>query len=320
MQTSFTSQISYSPYIRFSREQWSGLRATTPLPMSEEELDLLRGVNEQVSLREVSEVYLPLSRLLNLYVAKKQELHRVTSAFHGNHTRQVPYIIGIAGSVAVGKSTTARIIQALLARWSNHPKVDLIATDGFLYPNRVLKNRGLMKRKGFPESYDRRRLIRFLADVKSGNPEVKAPVYSHLTYDIVPGEVQTIRQPDIVIVEGLTVLQTSGDFEALSAPRLFVSDFFDFSIYVDAKESDIQEWYKERFLTLRETAFKDKNSYFHQYASLSEGKAKEVGLQIWEEINQPNLRENIEPTKFRAHLILQKGGDHSVQQVNLRKL
>ncbi|QQE81048.1 type I pantothenate kinase [Alicyclobacillus sp. SO9] len=320
METSFTSEISYSPYIRFSREQWSGLRATTPLPMSEEELEVLRGVNEQVSLREVSEAYLPLSRLLNLYVAKKQELYRVTSAFHGNHTRQVPYIIGIAGSVAVGKSTTARIIQALLARWPNHPTVDLIATDGFLYPNRVLKERGLMKRKGFPESYDRRRLIRFLADVKSGKPEVYAPVYSHLTYDIVSGEVQTIRQPDIVIVEGLTVLQTSGDFGALSVPRMFVSDFFDFSIYVDANEADIQQWYKERFLTLRETAFRDKNSYFHQYASLAKDKAEEVAQQIWEEINQPNLRENIEPTKFRAHLILEKGRDHSVQQVNLRKL
>jgi len=320
MNTSTAQSISYSPYIQFTREQWSKLRESTPLPLSEQELASLRGVNEKVSLDEVSQIYLPLSRLLNLYVAKKQELYRVASAFHGNHTRQVPYIIGVAGSVAVGKSTVSRIIQALLARWSNHPRVELIATDGFLYPNRILASRGLMQRKGFPESYDRRGLLRFLAEVKSGNPEVSAPVYSHVKYDIVSGEYQVIHQPDILIVEGLNVLQTVLESNPRQGPRLFVSDFFDFSVYVDAMEEDVKSWYIERFLTLRETSFQDRDAYFHRYASFSQKEAIETASEIWDDINAPNLHENIEPTKFRADLILEKGPNHSIQRVNLRKL
>jgi type I pantothenate kinase len=310
----------FSPYVTLQREEWRTLRASTPLPLSEEELERLRSLNDRISLDEVREVYLPLSRLLNLYVAAKQNLYVATNAFLGNLGEKVPFIIGIAGSVAVGKSTTARIIQTLLARWPNHPKVDLVTTDGFLYPNRILEERGIMNRKGFPESYDVKALIRFLADVKSGKPEVHAPVYSHLTYDIVPGESIVIRQPDIVIVEGLNVLQTSGADVHSKAPRLFVSDFFDFSIYVDAKEEHIQNWYVERFQALRETAFRDKTSFFHRFSTLTDEEAVEMALRIWREINGKNLAENILPTRERADLILEKGEDHSVQRVRLRKL
>jgi type I pantothenate kinase len=231
----------------------------------------------------------------------------------------VPYVIGIAGSVAVGKSTTARILRALLARWPNHPKVDLITTDGFLYPNRVLEERGLMGRKGFPESYDLRRLVRFMADVKAGQPEVAAPVYSHRTYDILPDELHVVRQPDIMIVEGLNVLET-GDGHPGRMPRTFVSDFFDFSIYVDADEAHVEQWYVDRFLTLRDTVFRDERSYFHRYAGLSTDEAVEVARQIWREINGVNLRENIRPTRERARLILEKGADHSVERVKLWKI
>jgi type I pantothenate kinase len=308
-----------SPYVRFTREEWARLRAATPLTLTEADLEHLRGINERIDLDEVADIYLPLSRLLNLYIAASQNLHRVSDTFLGSPAGKVPYVIAIAGSVAVGKSTTARILQALLARWPDHPQVDLVTTDGFLFPNRALEERGLMDRKGFPESYDLRRLVRFLADVKSGRQEVHAPVYSHLTYDIVPGDEQVVRHPDIVIIEGLTVLQ-AGDGREGRPPQLFVSDFFDFSIYVDADETDIEQWYLERFLTLRETAFTDERSFFHHFAALSEDEAIQVARQIWRSINGANLHENILPTRERARLILEKAPDHSVRAVRLRKL
>jgi type I pantothenate kinase len=309
----------FSPYISFSQAEWSRLRANTPLTLTAADVDRVRGINERLSLEEVSTAYLPLSRLLNLYVAATQGLHRATGEFLGNTSAKVPFVIGIGGSVAVGKSTTARVLRELLARWPHHPKVDLVTTDGFLYPNRVLKARGLMNRKGFPESYDIGRLLRFVADVKSGVTEVSAPVYSHLHYDVVAGAAHAIRQPDIVILEGLNVLQT-GAVPHRRKPPIFVSDFFDFSIYVDARPSHITGWYVERFLTLCRTAFQDPASYFHRYASLSEEAARETAMQIWHDINEINLRENILPTRSRADLILAKGADHTVQRVLLRKI
>lgn len=311
----------YSPYITFTRDEWKKLSNNTPLTLSEDELEKLRGINENISMTEVKEIYLPLSRLLNLYVQATQELHKATNTFMGSHTEKVPYIIGIAGSVAVGKSTTARVLQALLARWPNHPKVDLVTTDGFLYPNAVLEERGLMKRKGFPESYDIRRLIRFLADIKSGREEVSCPIYSHLVYDIVPGQEQVIRRPDILIVEGLNVLQIGTPPGELGAvPNVFVSDFFDFSIYVDAEIKDIERWYIERFLLLRDTAFRNPDSYFRRYANLSQEESVETARAIWKEINEVNLIQNILPTRSRAQLILRKGQNHLVERVLLRRL
>lgn len=309
-----------SPYLRFSRAEWASLRASTPLPLTEHDLSTLRGINEDISLDEVAGIYLPLSRLLNLYVSAIQSLHKATDTFLGHLPAKVPYIIGIAGSVAVGKSTMARILQALLSRWPDHPKVDLVTTDGFLYPTAVLEKRGLMNRKGFPESYDQRRLVRFLTEIKSGQAEVAAPVYSHLIYDIVDGAAQTVRQPDVLIVEGLNVLQSGQPRNPPRGQGIFVSDFFDFSIYIDADEETIESWYVARFLKFRETIFRNPESYFNRYSNLSREEATERAHSIWREINGPNLRDNIQPTRERAQLILRKGAGHSVEEVRLRKL
>ena len=321
-------------YHRFDHESWGGLRASTPLTLDESDLERVRGIHERLALDEVVEIYLPLSRLLNLYVGASQGLFRATDTFLGHRQRNVPYVVGIAGSVAVGKSTTARLLQLLLSRWENHPKVDLVTTDGFLYPNRELERRGLMGRKGFPESYDLPRLLRFLAEVKSGKDEVRAPVYSHQVYDIVDGEEIVVRRPDIVLVEGLNVLQVGSTTSPAAAlptrvslddgqrpdARRFPSDFFDFSIYVDASADVIEQWYVDRFLTLRATVFTDPDSYFHRYARLSDDEAEEVARGIWQAINGPNLRQNILPTRERAQLILEKGEDHVVRRVSLRRL
>ncbi len=308
---------SASPYMRFSAAEWANLRAFTPLSLSEADLDRIRGINVELSLDEVATIYLPLSRLLNLHVGASQELYRASDTFLGRLPAKVPFIIGVAGSVAVGKSTTARVLQALLGRWPDHPRVDLITTDGFLYPNAVLEERGLMQRKGFPESYDRRRLLQFIRDIKSGLPEVSAPIYSHLTYDILPDEELIVRQPDIVIIEGLNVLQTGTVDETNPA---FVSDFFDFSIYVHAEVEHVRQWYVERFFTLRETAFRDTNSFFHRFASLTDEEATQTATNIWTSINERNLVENILPTRSRANLILHKGENHLVTDVELRRL
>ncbi len=309
----------YSLYTRFSREEWGKLREDTPLTLSESELAELRGLNERVSLDEVADIYLPLARLLRLYVDASQNLFHATGAFLGNPAKKVPYVIGLAGSVAVGKSTTARILRALLSRQANHPKVDLIPTDGFLYPNRVLQEQGLMERKGFPESYDVHSLFRLLSDLKSGLPNLRAPVYSHLHYDVSRDRFICVDQPDVVLVEGLNILQ-SGPSAGNPNTSIFISDFFDFSIYLDAEEQLIRNWYVQRFLTLRDTAFQSPESYFHRYASLTQAQAAQVAEEIWETINGRNLRENILPTRPRADLILQKAADHSIQAVDLRKL
>ncbi|MEM9202097.1 MAG: type I pantothenate kinase [Actinomycetota bacterium] len=301
-------------YLTFSRDDWAALRAATPMTLREHDLAQLQGINEEIDLDEVAAVYLPLSRLLNLYVSAVQDLQRVTSTFLGSIAPKVPYIIGVAGSVAVGKSTFARILQALLSRWPDHPQVDLVTTDGFLYPNAELERRGLMERKGFPESYDTRALVDFLRGVKSGEPEIHAPVYDHVSYDIRPGETVAVCQPDIVIVEGLNVLQVD------RASSEFVSDSFDFSIYVDADEADIEEWYVERFFAFRQSVFRNPDSYFTNFAGLSDAEAEQVARSIWASINGKNLAENIAPTRDRASLILHKATDHRVGQVQLRRL
>jgi type I pantothenate kinase len=297
----------------FSRAEWAALRANTPLTLSEDDLEALRSVNEFVSLAEVEETYLPLSRLLNLHVSAALNLAHVKDAFLGQPAAKTPYIIAVAGSVAVGKSTFARILRTLIARWPDRPKVELVTTDGFLFPTAVLEERGLMGRKGFPESYDTRRMLRFLTEIKSGYPEVEAPVYSHVAYDIVPGETQIVRQPDVLIFEGLNVLQ------AVASP-LQASDFFDFSVYIDADEDDIEAWYLERFLLLQKTAFHDPEAYFQRYKDLSEQDAVQFAREVWRSINLPNLHENIVPTRERASLILTKRPDHTVGEVRLRKV
>ena len=304
-------------FVSFDRQQWAELRAATPLTLREADLEQLRGINERIDLDEVAAVYLPLTRLLNLYVSATQNLHKVTATFLGTLAPKVPYVIGVAGSVAVGKSTFARILQELLKRWPDHPKVDLITTDGFLHPNAVLEDRGIMNRKGFPESYDTRSLLRFLRDLKSGQASVSAPVYSHVVYDIVDGEQVEVRQPDILILEGLNVLQVAPPGGEATE---FVSDYFDFSIYIDADESDIEQWYVDRFLRLRESVFQDPNSFFRHYAELSHEQAVQTAQFIWKSINGLNLVENIEPTRDRASLILRKGPNHRVSDVRLRKL
>ena len=312
-------QVAVSRFVEFSRAEWSRLRAATPLPLTEPQLKALVGINERMSLDEVADIYLPLSRLLNLYVAATRNLHAASATFLGTDTPRVPFVIGIAGSVAVGKSTASRLLKALLSRWPSHPKVDLVTTDGFLFPQRELIARGLAERKGFPESYQVRQLVRFMADVKSGLPEVTAPVYSHLAYDVVPGDAQTVRQPDILIVEGLNVLHTGVARTGRPVP-MFVSDFFDFSIYVDANDNDIEQWYVERFLRLRETVFQNPSSYFHRYADLTPEQAVETARALWRSINLVNLHENILPTRQRADLILRKSETHRVEEVALRKL
>jgi type I pantothenate kinase len=301
-------------YLAFDRDEWADLRAATPLTIRERDLEELRGINEKIDLDEVAAIYLPLTRLINLYVSATQNLHKVSATFLGAMAPKVPYVIGIAGSVAVGKSTFARILQALLTRWPDHPRVDLITTDGFLFPNAVLDDRGIMNRKGFPESYDTKALLAFLRDVKSGAAEVTAPVYSHVVYDIVDDERVVINQPDILILEGLNVLQVG------SESNEFVSDYFDFSIYIDAEEADIEQWYIDRFQALRETVFRDPDSFFQHYAHLTDAEAVEMARTIWREINGKNLVENIDPTKSRASLLVKKGADHRVTKVNLRRL
>ena len=304
-------------YVSFDRQQWADLRAATPMTLREADLENLRGINERIDLDEVAAVYLPLTRLLNLYVSATQNLHKVSATFLGTLAPKVPYVIGVAGSVAVGKSTFARILQALLARWPDHPKVDLITTDGFLHPNHVLEERGIMNRKGFPESYDTRNLLKFLRELKSGRPSVQAPVYSHVVYDIVDGEHVTVCQPDILILEGLNVLQVGAPG---SEAAEFVSDYFDFSIYIDADEGDIERWYVDRFLSLCDSVFQNPDSFFRHFAHLSRDEAVATARGIWQGINGLNLSENIEPTRERASLILRKGTDHRVSDVRLRKL
>ena len=306
-------------YSVFGREQWAALRANTRLTLSVEDLDALRGLNSHVSLDEVVQAYLPLSRLLNLHVAAAQNLGRVKDEFLGREADTPPYVIAVAGSVAVGKSTFARVLQALLARWPDRPKVDLVTTDGFLHANRVLEERGIMHRKGFPESYDLRSMVQFLAAVKAGADEVAAPVYSHLAYDIVPGSFQKVTRPDVLIFEGLNVLQVRTGTSGRN-PAVVVSDFFDFSVYLDAEEDDIELWYIERFLSLQRTAFQNPNSYFAHDRDLAPEEARAQAQRIWREINGINLRDNIAPTRERADLVLRKGRDHQIDEVWLRRV
>jgi type I pantothenate kinase len=309
----------FSPYHHFTRSEWAALRADTPLTLTLDDLTKLQSLHDPMSLEEVIAIYLPLSRLLALYVAATQGLFKATQRFLGAGDGKVPYIIGVAGSVAAGKSTLARVMCALLSRWPNTPKVQLITTDGFLYPNAVLEAEGLMDKKGFPESYDSTALLCFLSDVKAGKRQVPAPVYSHLTYDVVPNEAIAVDRPDILIVEGLNVLLPSrAPKDGRATP--FVSDFFDFTVYLHADDSDLERWYVARFMHLRQTAFRDPLSYFHKYADFSDAKAEAVAREIWTNINLRNLHENILPTRGRASLVLTKGGNHRIEEVELRKL
>ncbi|WP_436643705.1 type I pantothenate kinase [Microbaculum sp. FT89] len=309
-----------SPYRIFTREEWAELRADTPMTLTEAEVLRLRGLNERLSIDDVVQIYLPLSRLLSLYVHATQDLFKATRYFLGARDGKVPYIIGVAGSVAVGKSTTSRVLQALLTRWPNTPKVDLVTTDGFLFPNAVLERDNLMHRKGFPESFDVAALLNFLSRIKAGERNVEAPLYSHFAYDVLPpDQVVVVDQPDILIVEGLNVLQP-GRMPRDGKAVPFVSDYFDFSVYIDADTETVERWYVERFMTLRRTAFRDPGAYFHRYSTLSDEKAEETALDIWRRINLLNLEDNILPTRQRADLILKKGGNHQIEEVWLRKL
>lgn len=307
------------PFHHFTMAEWSRFRADEPMTLDAADIERLRALNDPISFEEAEQVYLPLSRLISLYVEATQELHRASTRFLGADGRKVPYIIGVAGSVAVGKSTTSRILQALLRRWPTSPKVDLVTTDGFLHSNKVLAELQLADRKGFPESYDRAALIGFLSDIKSGEPDVKVPVYSHLIYDVVDGEFITVDRPDILIVEGLNILQP-GELPKSGRPILFASDFLDFSIFIDAAEADLTAWFMERFRRLRVTAFADPQSFFHRFSQMSPEEAEAFGLWAWTEINLPNLRDNIQPTRSRADLVLTKGGSHRVERVDLRKV
>lgn len=311
--------VQFSPYQVFSRAEWARLRADTPMTLEPHELDQLSGIMEELSVDEVVEIYLPLSRLLNLYVAALQKLHAASSEFLGRRNDKAPFILGVAGSVAVGKSTTARVLKALLARWPDHPRVDLITTDGFLLPNVDLEARGIMNRKGFPESFDTAALLNFLGDVKSGKARAEAPTYSHFHYDILQGQKTVVEHPDILIVEGLNVLQSARMPRGGEAIP-FVSDFFDFSIFIDADPDVIREWYLARFMRLRGTAFRDPAAYFHRYAGMTHDQAMARAEELWQTINLKNLEENILPTRQRAGLILRKSRDHTVESVALRKL
>jgi type I pantothenate kinase len=313
------SESDLSAYRVFARDEWAALRADTPLTLTVEDLVKLQSVNDPISIEGVVAIYLPLSRLLSLYVAATQGLFKATQRFLMAADGKVPYVIGLAGSVSAGKSTTARVLRALLSRWPNTPKVELITTDGFLHPNKILESQGLMERKGFPESYDGTALVRFLSDIKAGKSHAEAPVYSHLVYDVVPNETISVDRPDILIVEGLNVLLPGRSGKG-DAGIPVVSDFFDFSIYLHAEEEQLERWYIERFMRLRQTAFRDPRSYFKKYAELSDEEAEATAHSIWSRINLPNLHENILPTRPRAGLILTKGASHRIEQVALRKL
>ena len=311
--------VAFDPYQTFTKAQWSDLRNGQPMTLNAADIERLRALTDPISLAEAEEVYLPLSRLLSYYVEAVQNLHQVSSRFLNTPVDKVPFIIGVAGSVAVGKSTTSRILRALLSRWPSSTKVDLVTTDGFLHPNKVLEDRGLMHRKGFPESYDRARFVKFLADIKSGRGKVSVPVYSHLVYDVVPGEEVIIDRPDILIVEGLNILQP-GELPRDGKPIVFASDFIDFAIYIDADVEDLRDWYLTRFFRLRETAFRDPTSFFRKFSEMSEEEAGIFGRNVWKTINLPNLLENVLPTRGRADLILKKGKDHRVEEVKLKRL